>query len=163
MNAVDYKSASVPVGYLCSKCGADGCKLWRQYQTFLDRIDLLCLPCAEKDQKEESKLEQGGHDAIGWLVPAIPIQDGSTFWGYTSVPLDGCDWWDGLPNRPGERPPLEGLSKYLLHRFQSMKLSRDYLQDELRKLAAEVVQSASGKKLIRYAESMLRLVGEARR
>ena len=34
---------------------------------------------------------------IGWRVPAVPTEDGETYWGYTSVPQPGCDWWSNLP------------------------------------------------------------------
>lgn len=89
--------------YKCSKCRARGVKLWRQYQTMADFLELLCLACAEKDQKKE--LGDDG-DQIGWLVPAVPTElpnaDGcipkaETFWGYTSVPGWGVKWWYDLP------------------------------------------------------------------
>ena len=35
------------------------------------------------------------------LLPWIPDHDGST-WGYTSVPPEGCLWWETLPTR---KPP----------------------------------------------------------
>ena len=35
--------------------------------------------------------------SIGWLVPAVPTEEGNTFWGYTSVPYQGVYWWDNLP------------------------------------------------------------------
>ena len=40
-------------------------------------------------------------DQIGNLVPAIPTEDGETFWGYSSVPQDGCEWWYRLPYAAG--------------------------------------------------------------
>ena len=30
------------------------------------------------------------------MVPAVPCENGS-MWGYTSVPQEGCDWWNALP------------------------------------------------------------------
>lgn len=87
-----------PVAYRCSKCGAQGCKLWRQYQTFVDEIDLLCLGCAEADQ--EQKADPYHMSAIGFLVAAVPTDDGETFWGFTSVPAQAVAWWDALPDRP---------------------------------------------------------------
>jgi hypothetical protein len=39
-------------------------------------------------------------DQIGWMVPAVPTPDGDTFWGYTSVPLEGVLWWKALPTDP---------------------------------------------------------------
>jgi len=103
--------------YRCSNCGASGVKLWRQYQTFADCIELLCANCACTDQKKDvSKLDGEGRyededlgggqrcDSIGWLVPACPVieKDGrfETYWGYTSVPQKDVDWWRALPNFP---------------------------------------------------------------
>ncbi len=39
-------------------------------------------------------------DQLGGLCPAIPTVEGDTFWGYTSVPQDGCEWWYRLPYYP---------------------------------------------------------------
>lgn len=52
----------------------------------------------------ETKSEKERTDQIGWRVPAVPTQEGDTFWGYTSVPEDGCDWWRKLPvaQKPSE-------------------------------------------------------------
>jgi hypothetical protein len=96
-------------GYVCSKCGASGVKLWRQYQTFLDHVDLMCAKCAGQDQaKDVTDIDADGRrtgshggrtDQIGWLVPAVPTYDG-TFWGYASIPQDGVNWWRGLPSLP---------------------------------------------------------------
>lgn len=36
---------------------------------------------------------------IGWLVAAIPTEDGETYWGFTSVPQEGANWWNNLPTR----------------------------------------------------------------
>lgn len=113
-----YSSDSVPEGYKCSTCGASGAKLWREYQTFLDHQALSCATCAlERAQKSASGCKYVGPvdadgylrvvypehnhehktDQIGWLVPAVPTEDGETFWGYTSVPPDGVSWWRKLP------------------------------------------------------------------
>lgn len=108
---VDYGKPGAPPGYHCGKCGARGVKLWRDYQTFLDHQSLLCAACACAEQgKTEVVPREGGRfpgmvscrpgpdsDAIGWRVPAVPTEDGATFWGYSSVPDDGCRWWYGLP------------------------------------------------------------------
>jgi len=94
-----------PSGYVCSACEARGVKLWRQYQTFAEHIELLCAECALKDQKKTGPIDDDGKresngmrsDQIGWLVPAVPTEDGGTFWGYTSVPESGVRWWRRLP------------------------------------------------------------------
>jgi hypothetical protein len=31
------------------------------------------------------------------MVGAVPTEDGSTFWGFSSVPTDGVGWWESLP------------------------------------------------------------------
>jgi hypothetical protein len=113
-NAVDYASTTTPLGYVCADCGARGCKLWREYQTFLEHQVLRCAPCAGKSQKTDvSSMDAAGRraipesesrplagtrtDQIGWLVPAVPTPDGASYWGYTSVPEAGCAWWRALP------------------------------------------------------------------
>jgi hypothetical protein len=112
---MNYKENSVPEGYVCSVCGATGCKLWRQYQTFLDHIQLMCATCASKNQDEyvadiddngrrsskHSCSADGRTDTIGWLVPAIPDEEEESYWGYTSVPMEGVAWWRQLPTLAG--------------------------------------------------------------
>ncbi|HYX22465.1 MAG TPA: hypothetical protein VFA98_16595 [Thermoanaerobaculia bacterium] len=105
----NYIDAAAPSGYKCQTCGAHGCKLWREYQTFADHTDLLCCDCAAKSQKKDVSTidadgrrltEEGGRtDQIGWFVPAVPTEEGDTYWGYTSVPETGCCWWRSLPTR----------------------------------------------------------------
>jgi hypothetical protein len=113
----------VSIVYKCSHCGAAGCKLWRDYNTFLCHLELYCVDCAGADQKKDvTDLDARGRrliaeeyglgqrtDQIGWLVPAVPTAQMDTYWGYTSVPDDRCQWWHALPNRPvAERTPDEG-------------------------------------------------------
>jgi hypothetical protein len=93
----------IPESYKCSDCGIHGVKLWRIYQTFLENQRLFCAVCALRDQKKDWTIDEdgrhtddyGGSDQIGWLVPAVPVDD--TFWGYTSVPAAGVEWWKRLP------------------------------------------------------------------
>ena len=104
-----YSVAHVPSEYKCYKCGKHGVKLWRDYQTFLEGQELLCCVCAaESQQKDISSMDNDGRyapkgtyriDQIGWLVPAVPKEDGTTLWGYTSVPQAGVEWWKILPNQ----------------------------------------------------------------
>ena len=101
--------------YTCTKCGATGVKLWREYQTC--QTQLFCAPCALVDQKKEGPVDSTGKipsyfvlgqerhyhgltDQIGWLVPSVPVPQGDGFWGYTSVPDEGCRWWRELPTDP---------------------------------------------------------------
>lgn len=108
MGEFKYTNGQTPQGYSCSECGAVGCKLWRQYQTLADHINLLCVDCAMEDQGVDYEVDEEGYHhedicrrclPIEWLVPAVPTEDNETFWGYTSVPSDGVDWWKRLPLR----------------------------------------------------------------
>jgi hypothetical protein len=102
-----------PKGYACTDCGATGVKLWREYNTVLDRQSLRCCDCAAKNQgRHPIEIDDDGKnkdidtglrcDQIGWLVPAVPTEDGTTMWGYSSVPRGGVMWWKALPNRVGK-------------------------------------------------------------
>lgn len=104
-----YTNRSVPAGYKCGTCGATGCKLWREYQTSLEHQTLECCLCASKSQgKDVSGIDDAGTvewngqriDQLGWRVPAVPTEDGNTYWGYSSVPQTGVSWWQALPTRP---------------------------------------------------------------
>jgi hypothetical protein len=112
LGRVDYTSATPPDGYRCTTCGVHGCKLWREYQTAACYTELVCCDCAGRSQGEDvSDIDEDGKiafdlgrtDAIGWRVPAVPTEDGSTFWGYTSVPDAGVMWWRRLPTRTPEK------------------------------------------------------------
>lgn len=112
--------------YRCSKCGVAGCKLWREYQTFLNHQELYCVRCACLDQPDKGakpedfdaggyhpskyryddghEIDMGPTDQIGWLIPAVPTEEGDTFWGYSSVPEPLVRWWRSLPTQPGTTP-----------------------------------------------------------
>ena len=114
LGRIDYAHATAPTKYKCTTCGAHGCKLWREYNTCADYTELVCCDCAGKSQgKDVSTIDAEGRilldpetfgagqrsDAIGWRVPAIPTEEGDTYWGYTSVPQAGVNWWRRLPTR----------------------------------------------------------------
>ena len=91
--------------YKCFNCGVEGVKLWRQYQTFLNHIELLCVDCALKNQNKNEEITEEiikRKDSIGCLVPAVPTIEEDTFWGYAAVPIDRCKWWFDLPLRTRE-------------------------------------------------------------
>lgn len=94
---------------VCGTCGATGCKMWRQSYTSADHTDVLCGPCAMVSQGKTGTIDADGKredkhgmrtDQIGWRIPAVPVAGEDTFWGYTSVPADGCAWWRALPSYP---------------------------------------------------------------
>ena len=103
----------IPVDYTCAGCGAHGVKLWREYQTFAERTSLLCGDCTAKDQKRPLDLSDG--DQCGRRVPAVPtLNPDAPWWGYTSVPAEGCAWWKALPLRlTGEWPVRGGVERWL--------------------------------------------------
>jgi hypothetical protein len=109
IGTVDYDSSVPPDGYRCSGCDKHGLKLWRGSHSCADAVDLVCCDCIKKGDHEDAYpiLDQNGmHDSrYGrsdqfWNgVPAVPVEDGDTFWGYTSVPDAGVKWWRRLPAR----------------------------------------------------------------
>lgn len=111
LGPVDY-AGGAPKAYRCTTCGVHGCKLWREYQTCADYTELVCCDCAAKSQKKDiSSIDDQGrsvcdpelpemrHSSIGWRVPAIPTEEGDTFWGFTSSPGPAVHWWETLPTR----------------------------------------------------------------
>lgn len=103
---VDYSSSIPPAGYHCGICGVLGVKLWRDYNTMLNHQSLLCAACACEEQRRgpvelrpDGGTLVGGQrtDTIGSRVPAVPTEEGETYWGYTSVPDEGVAWWKRLP------------------------------------------------------------------
>lgn len=93
--AFAYDASATPPGYVCDTCGARGVRLYRRYQTFLENQRLYCTGCAAKDQNRPANPDRP--DSIGWLVAAVPTEDNSTYWGFTSVPDAGVSWWRRLP------------------------------------------------------------------
>jgi hypothetical protein len=114
-NPFSYASGKTPSTYCCGDCNVTGVKLWRDYNTFLNHQTLRCCDCAGKKENKFGFVEDidpngkidwefrgqfmGRTDQIGSLIPAVPTEQNDTFWGYTSVPEDGCVWWRNLPNR----------------------------------------------------------------
>lgn len=82
----------IPPDYKCRNCGLAGVKLWRGYNE--SHVELKCWKCAEESQ--DRKIDLVETDTCAWLVPAIPDLQGA-YWGYTSVPYEGCQWWKALP------------------------------------------------------------------
>jgi DNA-directed RNA polymerase subunit RPC12/RpoP len=91
-------------GYVCSKCGVTGIKLWRDYQTF--PVELVCFKCSGDDRE----ITQDGYvksiycgmltdQIVGSRVPAVRVKGtNDAYWGYTSVPEEDVNEWKALPN-----------------------------------------------------------------
>ena len=92
--------------YVCSRCGATHCKLWRRYQDATN--ELLCVICSTVDQK----INTGGVDAqgnffdrylmkhthnIGLYLPAVPKETENEYWGVLTTPDVCLNWWRELP------------------------------------------------------------------
>ncbi len=90
-----YSDGIIPDGYSCKECDIKKVRLYRLYHAFLDDQILRCRKCALKNQSKEEPDNKSEH-SIGWLVAAVPLEDGSTYWGYSSVPEDGVNWWNNL-------------------------------------------------------------------
>lgn len=91
--------------YSCSECASTGVKLWRRYQASPSN-DLRCAACLDKELDDGQSFNSSGQryasdgqlsDAVGWRVPAVPDEEGTGYWGYTSVPDAGVAWWRALP------------------------------------------------------------------
>lgn len=92
-----YTDGEVPDGYKCGNCGKTGVRLYRDYNTFLEYQHLTCRSCTIKENGEPSEYSGPEEHTIGYTVAAVPTEDGRTYWGYTSVPPEGVEWWNNLP------------------------------------------------------------------
>ena len=88
------ETADGVIVYKCGGCGASDIRLWRRWNTFVSAQSLTCKLCSEIEQGVE--LGERG-DEIGNRIPAVPTEEGDTFWGYSSVPDDAVKWWIHLP------------------------------------------------------------------
>lgn len=102
---VEYKKGVVPDDYKCDHCGAHGIRLWREYQSMAYITTLLCADCAEERGRKShggswrSSFSQGQGNQIGWFIPAVPVERENNYCSYTSIPVDGYNWWNRLPTR----------------------------------------------------------------
>lgn len=102
-----YDSDTAPTGYICARCNGSPRRLWRDYNTAASAVELRCVTCAEPDETKRADLVDS--DQIAGLVPAIPTEDGDTFWGYSSVPSAGVEWWYRLPCAVDVLPSRQAL------------------------------------------------------
>ena len=101
MRDLDYKTRDVPDWYCCDKCGKHA-QLFRPYNIMFVQyeIETLCRSCASQKEYKPQKTKfaiPNPPDQIGWYVAAVPTPTGANFWGYSSVPDDGVEWWYSLP------------------------------------------------------------------
>jgi hypothetical protein len=102
---------AAPAGYVCGLCNAENGKLWRLYNVFLDNQELTCKSCTEAldtsgpDDFDLEPALSSGH--LCGRICAVPTQDNTSFWGFTSIPEDGVVWWRALPDQAEQpaKPP----------------------------------------------------------
>lgn len=81
---------------VCEECGITDVKMWRESYVIVERVKTYCYTCVEEITGKRINLSLC--DQVGPYVPAVPTNDGSnSYWGYSSVPDDGCWWWKLLP------------------------------------------------------------------
>lgn len=162
LGPVDFDSATPPPGYLCMVCGAHGVRLWREYQCVASELTLHCFDCAvdraggpkkEHALPHESDEYTPDDTSISWLVPAVPVAEGDTFWGFGSVPSDAIAWWWGLMPRPRDLGwTEEHRLGILLEKWKRMWRDVDYLwKSDRRLLDAWVARGNELEKRLRVA------------
>lgn len=86
-----------PAGYTCGPCGKTGVRLYRLphgASCHKTGFELWCFRCAFF----RKPMTYGGWDeSLNNTMAAVPTEDGSTFWGISSVPRNAWDWWRLLP------------------------------------------------------------------
>lgn len=129
------------VDYTCGRCGVGSLKLWREYNTFLEHQTFLCASCAspvgqpflfvsDNEYDRGSFTDQIWNEKFGTLVPAVPTEEGDTFWGYTSTPFHCVMWWYDRPtyldheiDRDCERNMRRQLQR-LVNAYQNAEMKR---------------------------------------
>lgn len=111
----------IPPEYKCGECGVYGVRLYRDYQTFSDHTRLLCTKHAEMAGSEPHKVDPERPDQIGWMVAAVPTEEGGAFWGFSSVPWRGVYWWRSLPTVADEPQSAEVRIKWLLRHASAVE------------------------------------------
>ena len=106
----DYADDEVPEEYRCTRCGAHGCKLWKEYRAFSS--PMICARCASMHGAADitridaegtipDEFERGKRtNIIGGFVPAIPDEKAFGYWTYFDTPPEAWGWWLKLPTLP---------------------------------------------------------------
>ncbi len=89
-----YDTQTTPRDYVCTVCVAQGVRLYRRSHVVLEAIFLYCTRCASDHQRCQPTQND---TQIGIFVAAVPTEDESSYWGYSSVPERGVQWWQRLP------------------------------------------------------------------
>ena len=129
----DYQEHGCPEDYRCTRCDKTWVKLWREYNTFMSHQSVMCHDCWKETKPKlyaQYNSEEYGHSdqLCGSKVPAIPTEEGDTFWGYCAVPIDGVRWWHRLPSTWVSHDWKQILETTFSSDYyeKSMKKSNDY-------------------------------------
>lgn len=144
--------SGAPAGYICGECRAEGVKLWRESHS--SRVDLRCATCSG------ATTDLIDSDQIAGRVPAVPDEDGKSWWGYTSVPQAGCEWWARLPCvvavRPGRKSMTPAEARAVDAKFAADKAERHAEDtaaiDDMLASAAVVVEATSYESMTLWRE-----------
>ena len=139
MTKFSYDGAPPPE-YVCGECKASGVRLYRDYNTFADATRLLCTACAEQAGSTPRKVDPECPDQCGWMVAAVPTEDGSSFWGFSSVPWRGVYWWRSLPTTAGHPQPAEYLRSWLCQQVENAMRLVEFYSKSLGKARASEVE-----------------------
>lgn len=106
---IDYSSGNTPPDYQCTVCGKSDVKLWRELGVLLPTPLYCTQHAAEHEERSIIDMDANGTipdqftgtptDCIGNFGPAVPTEDGTSYWSYTSIPSAGIAWWQALPNQ----------------------------------------------------------------
>ena len=105
-------SYSSEINLLCLKCAEKNqnsyCKysycspkiIWQHQEMWNKYAEDNSMKLDTEEKRNLSKAYRHAiSDQIGWYVPAVPDETLTTYYGYTSVPQPGVDWWERLPLR----------------------------------------------------------------
>jgi hypothetical protein len=95
--------------YKCCRCERELCKLWRKAHILSSPQDnqsqkLLCFSCIPNNFRIRTIDPQGtflGEDGIRTymisnMLPAVPKDDGHSFWPFRDIPENLFRWWSLL-------------------------------------------------------------------
>ena len=89
-----YFNLKTPAGYSCDCCGLSRVRLFRlPHGATCHRtgFELWCLRCGMF--RTEKTFPSHSGDSPSDLLPAIPTEDGSAYWGVGNAPADAYRWW----------------------------------------------------------------------
>ena len=106
LGTFSYDLSVPPPAYRCADCDVFGPKLWRE--SYSSHVVLRCVLCAAAHVGQAPDLNDS--DQIGSYVPAVPNEDGTSWWGFCAVPRAGVEWWHRLPSAVAVCPSRKSMT-----------------------------------------------------